>query len=72
MTDRDEPNPATGTANRPQRAAFRWAMTAVLALAICAGPLWLWSVPLGGIDLKLDDFVYLARSRTPLRRSGGT
>jgi hypothetical protein len=39
-------------------------MTAVLALAICAGPLWLWSVPLRWYRLKLDDFVYLARSRS--------
>jgi hypothetical protein len=44
--------------------ATRRAMTAMLALAICAGPLWLWSVPLRWYRLKLDDFVYLARSRS--------
>jgi hypothetical protein len=40
------------------------AMTAVMALAICAGPLWLWSVPLRWYRLKLNDFVYRARSRS--------
>jgi hypothetical protein len=42
----------------------RWALTALLALAICAGPLWLWGVPLRSFDIKSDDFVYLARSRS--------
>jgi hypothetical protein len=44
--------------------AAGWAMSAMLALAICAGPLWLWSVPLRWYRLKLDDFVYLARTRS--------
>jgi hypothetical protein len=47
-----------------QGPAAGWAITAVLALAICAGPLWLWGVPLRWYRLKLDDFVYLARSRS--------
>src|SRR5437764_12683347 len=42
----------------------RWAPSMLLALALCAAPLWLWGVPLGWHFLKLDDFVYLARSRT--------
>jgi len=41
----------------------RWALTALLALAVCIGPLWLWGVPLRWYRLKLDDFVYLAESR---------
>ncbi len=41
-----------------------WLMSAVLGLAICAGPLWLWWVPLRWYRLKLDDFVYLSRSRS--------
>jgi len=43
---------------------FRWALTALLAIAICAGSRWLWDLPLRSYYLKLDDFVYLARSRT--------
>ena len=35
-----------------------------VGLSICAGPLWLWGVPLRWFELKSDDFVYLARSRT--------
>jgi hypothetical protein len=36
----------------------------LLAIAICAGPLWLWYSPIQSYFLKGDDFVYLARSRT--------
>jgi hypothetical protein len=36
----------------------------MLGIGICAGALWLWRVPLYWYYLKLDDFVYLARSRT--------
>ena len=34
------------------------------------GPLWLWGVPLRWFFLKSDDFVYLARSRTPAALRG--
>jgi hypothetical protein len=44
--------------------AIRWAVTLLLAVTICAGPLWLWGVPLRWYYLKMDDFVYLARSRS--------
>ncbi len=44
--------------------AIRWASTVVLALSLCAVPLWLWAVPLRWFELKSDDFVYLARSRS--------
>jgi hypothetical protein len=45
-------------------ALVSWVPAVLLALAICAGPLWLWREPLQSYFLKLDDFVYLARSRT--------
>jgi hypothetical protein len=44
--------------------AVRWALALLLALALCGAPLWLWGVPLRWYFLKLDDFVYIARSRT--------
>jgi hypothetical protein len=44
--------------------ALRWAPTVLLALSICAGTFWLWGVPLQWFELKSDDFVYIARSRT--------
>lgn len=46
-------------------ALARWAPSIVVGLVVCAGPLWLWGVPLRGFFLKGDDFVYIARSRTP-------
>lgn len=48
------------------RIAGRWALPLLLAVAICAGPFFLWRSPLRWYCLKLDDFVYLARSRTAL------
>ena len=36
----------------------------LLAIAICGGGLCLWYSPLRWYFLKLDDFVYLGRSRT--------
>jgi hypothetical protein len=42
----------------------RWALTVLVAIAICACSFGLWAVPLGAFELKSDDFVYLARSRT--------
>src|SRR5262249_24577194 len=42
----------------------RWAPSILLGLILCAGPLWLWGVPLRWFFLKADDFVYVARSRT--------
>ncbi len=47
------------------RILARWAPSILLGLILCAGPLWLWGVPLRWFFLKSDDFVYLARSRTP-------
>ena len=46
------------------RPALRRAPTALLALSICAGTFWLWGVSLRCFELKSDDFVYIARSRT--------
>jgi hypothetical protein len=46
------------------RILARWAPSILLALALCAGPLWLWRVPLRWFFLKSDDFVYIARCRT--------
>ena len=42
----------------------RWAPSILFGLTLCAGPLWLWGVPLRWFFLKSDDFVYIARSRT--------
>jgi hypothetical protein len=42
---------------------IRWALTLCLAAATCAAPLCLWGLPQRWNFLKLDDFVYLARSR---------
>jgi hypothetical protein len=42
----------------------RRALAVLVALSFCLAPLWLWGVPLRWYSLKLDDFVYLARSRT--------
>jgi hypothetical protein len=39
-------------------------LVALSAFALCALPFWLWSKPVHSYFLKLDDFVYLARSRT--------
>ena len=47
------------------RSIARWAPSILLGLVLCAGPLWLWRAPLGSFFLKGDDFVYVARSRTP-------
>ncbi len=47
-----------------RRAAGRSTCALLLALAICTGSLGLWRSPLEWYCLKLDDFVYLARSRT--------
>jgi hypothetical protein len=47
------------------RILSRWAPSILLALILCAGPLWLWWAPLRSFFLKSDDFVYVARSRTP-------
>ncbi len=44
--------------------AVRWAPTILIALTICATPLWLWDVPLRWFFLKSDDFSYLGQSRT--------
>ena len=44
--------------------AIRSALTALLGVALCVAPLWLWGMPLRWYCLKLDDFVYLARSRS--------
>lgn len=49
---------------RQIRAAGRWGPMILIALAIGAGPLWLWRAPMRAYFLKFDDFVYLARSRT--------
>ncbi len=46
------------------RAIARWAASLLIGLIVCAGPLWLWGVPLRWYYLKSDDFVYLAWSRT--------
>lgn len=46
------------------RALARWAPSILFGLALCAGPLWLWAVPLRAYILKGDDFVYIARVRT--------
>jgi hypothetical protein len=46
------------------RVAIGWAPTVLLALSICAGCLWLWGTRLRSYVLKLDDFVYVARSRS--------
>ena len=46
------------------RAIARWAASILIGLILCAGPLWLWGVPLRWYFLKSDDFVYLAWSRT--------
>ena len=42
-----------------------WAPSVLVGLVLCASPLWLWAVPLRWYFLKADDFVYIARSRTP-------
>ena len=47
------------------RSVARWVPPILLGLVVCAGPLWLWRAPLGSFFLKGDDFVYVARSRTP-------
>ena len=47
------------------RILARWAPSILLGLILCAGPLWLWGGPLRSFFLKSDDFVYVARSRTP-------
>src|SRR5262249_10837586 len=39
-------------------------LAVLLAIGTCAGALWLWHDALRWYFLKLDDFVYLARSRT--------
>ena len=52
---------------RCNRAVRRWGPTILIGLAIAAGPLWLWRAPMRAYFLKFDDFVYLARSRTPDR-----
>ncbi len=49
------------------RGAGGWGPTILIALAIGVGPLWLWRAPMRAYFLKFDDFVYLARSRTPDR-----
>jgi hypothetical protein len=53
----------------PPRAATRIIVrrgpSIVLGLILCAGPIGLWRAPLCWYFLKGDDFVYLARSRTP-------
>ena len=43
---------------------MRWAVAVLVALGLCGAPLWLWGAPLRWHFLRLDDFVYLARSRT--------
>src|SRR4051794_29391640 len=47
------------------RILARWAPSILLGLLLCAGPLWMWWGPLRSFFLKSDDFVYVARSRTP-------
>jgi hypothetical protein len=42
----------------------RWVVAVLLALAICAAPAWLWGQALRSYFLKMDDFVYLAGSRS--------
>ena len=42
----------------------------LIGLLLCAGPLWLWGVPLRWYFLKSDDFVYVAWSRTPVAVRG--
>jgi hypothetical protein len=42
----------------------RWVPAALLVLLLCVAPILLWGVPLRFFVLKLDDFVYLARSRS--------
>jgi hypothetical protein len=44
---------------------MRWALSIVVALGLCAAPLWLWGDAIRWFFLKLDDFVYIARSRDP-------
>ena len=61
---RHERNSSTGSTIH-QVPATCWSMSAVLGLAICAGPLWLWWVPLRWYRLKLDDFVYLGSRSFP-------
>ncbi len=41
-----------------------WVLSVLVALGFCLTPLWLWGVPLRWHFLRLDDFVYLARSRS--------
>ncbi len=53
-----------------RRAIARWAAAILIGLLLCAGPLWLWGVPLRWYYLKSDDFVYLAWSRTPVAVRG--
>jgi hypothetical protein len=47
------------------RVLARWGPSIVLGLILCAAPLGLWRVPLRWFFLKSDDFVYIARSRSP-------
>jgi hypothetical protein len=66
MSDQDVRRPKD--MNRPARVqpgpALRWALASLLAVLVCAAPLCLWHVPLRWYFLRLDDFVYLARSRS--------
>jgi hypothetical protein len=48
----------------PGGLAIRWASSILLALALCGAAFWIWNAPLRSYYLKLDDFAYLARSRT--------
>jgi hypothetical protein len=41
-----------------------WALALLVAAGLAIAPLWLWGVPLRWHFLRLDDFVYLSRSRT--------
>jgi hypothetical protein len=47
------------------RITARWAASILVGLVLCAAPIWLWGVPLRRFFLRGDDFVYLARSRSP-------
>jgi hypothetical protein len=44
--------------------AVRWGVTVLLGLAICAAPAWFWGRAWSSYFLHLDDFVYLAASRS--------
>ncbi len=61
MIRHDQERQDTGA---PRGQGAWWAMNLAVALLICLSPAWLWRDALLSPFLKLDDFVYLAQSRT--------